>query len=86
MTTEMVSCYVCKKMIDKDKALAIGNDLHRCKNHRASSILKAEKPKPADSPTVPEPDMIEVCKKIETVQIATCPHCGKRMAIRGAKI
>jgi hypothetical protein len=37
----LVKCYICRKKLSPDMAVAVGNDLFRCDSHKASTVRKA---------------------------------------------
>lgn len=80
---EKVPCYVCKKMIDKEReALAIGNDMFRCRKHRTSSVLKAK----PEMPTIKPRPLTSYPTAEVTIQVTIiCPTCGEHIIIRRAK-
>jgi ribosomal protein L37AE/L43A len=79
---EKVPCYVCKKMIDKEReALAIGNDMFRCRKHRTSSVLKAK----PEMPTIKPRPLTYPTAEVTIQETIICPTCGEHIIIRRAK-
>lgn len=94
---EKVPCYVCKKMIDKEReALAIGNNMFRCRKHRTSSVLKAPPKKKeyelvgdcgikTELREIKRPPLTYPTAEVTIQKTIICPTCGEHIIIREAK-